>query len=66
MKLPTITDAKKLAYELRANGVIVLAFDGSEYGGASFGHTRAYCAKLGKVLDQIGDRLRTGEIEMED
>lgn len=65
MKPPTIPLAKQLAYDLRAQGVIVLAFDGQQVGGSSFGHTRAYCDTLRAVLDQIVDKLGTGEITME-
>ncbi len=63
MKPPTIADAKKLAMELMASrGVIILAFDGETFGGASYGHTRKKCDELGKLLEEIFHQLNTGEL----
>ena len=53
MKPPSILDAKKLALDLRARGVIVLAFDGTRFGMASYGQTRRDCDYLRGITDEI-------------
>ncbi len=64
MKPPTIADAKKLALELlTSRGVIILAFDGETFCGASYGHTRKKCDGLGKLLQEIFHQLNTGELQ---
>ena len=66
MKPPSIPDAKRLAYECRASGVIVLAFDeNGQVAGASYGMTRGQCRVMGAVLDQIVDMLGAGEIALD-
>ncbi len=56
-----IKHAEKLAKELRAEGVIIIAFPRvGEYryhNGVSYGATIAKCAQLGKLLDKICDGL---------
>ena len=53
MKPPSIPDAKRIALELRARGVIVLAYDGERFGGSSYGLTRKDCDFLRAVFDKI-------------
>lgn len=62
MKRPTITQAKKICEELRARGVIVLAFDEDDFQGVSYGETRAECSQLGQTMDAICDEISAGRI----
>lgn len=63
MTAPTIQDAKDLAYRLRAQGVIVLAFSPDDtVGGASYGMTRVLCDGYGACLDDIVDGIVAGRI----
>jgi hypothetical protein len=66
MTPPTIGEAKKLAYDLRAKGVIILAFENGKVNGASYGHSRPLCDAMGKVLDQIVDLIGDGGIVVPD
>jgi hypothetical protein len=66
-KRPTITDAKCLCAQLRARGVIVIAFHGDmTYAAASYGETKAECKTLGRTLDRIVERLQSGAIPVWD
>lgn len=65
MKRPTIKDAQRTCQALGARGVIILAFnadDGGRVAGVSYGVTMPVCRDMGKVLDQIVDRLESGDI----
>jgi len=62
---PTIADAKSLATKYRKRGVIVLFFGEHEFGGASYGMTRAECDHMGGVLDQITAGIEDGTIELD-
>jgi hypothetical protein len=64
MTPPTINDAKQLTYDHRATlGAIVLTFDrDGTIAGASYGHNRASCGLLGKLLDKIMDGINHGNI----
>ena len=56
--------AKKLAYELRASGVIILSFSDGGFGMASYGMTRAKCNAARIVVDRIADMIERGDIEI--
>jgi hypothetical protein len=68
MKAPTIAEAKRIANDLRARGVMILAYDGKQFGGASYGHTRADCRFLAGVLDTLIDHAEqpVGIVEAND
>lgn len=62
---PSITDAKKLANELRSRGVMVLSFLGEgRYGAASYGHKRATCDAMRQVTDRICELINDGTIRI--
>jgi len=66
MTPPAITDAKDLAYRLRASGVLVLAIGGGQFGSASYGMTRHCCRAMAKVLEQIHTLVGNGTIVVPD
>ncbi len=60
---PTIEDAKLIA-KARGLGVcIVIGISPEGISGASYGISRALCQEGGRVLDQIMDKIESGEIE---
>jgi hypothetical protein len=61
MNVP-IEKVKRLAKELRAEAVIVIAFRGGTYATTSYGKDRATCEAFAKVCDQIHDDIGTGSI----
>lgn len=61
MKVP-IEKAKRLAKELGADAVIVIAFRGDGYGTTSYGKDRETCRKFSTVCDQIHDDIANGAI----
>jgi hypothetical protein len=63
---PSITDAKKLAAELRSRGVLVLSFDKGQYGAASYGHKRATCDAMKQVTDRICELIEQCVIRIPD
>jgi len=63
MRRIKIEDAHKLADVLDAKGVVVLAFDyEGKYVGASYGDDRDGCDVMKKLLDNICDKIESGEI----
>ena len=66
MKHPTIADAKALAKRDGCQAVIVLFFKDLNFGGSSYGQSKAKCDAAGKVLDLICDEIGTGQIELPD
>lgn len=62
MKQPTIDDAKKLAYALRAKGVLILAFGDTKCAGSSYGMTRKQCDGMRQILDDIFGAIDREEI----
>ena len=62
---PTVRDARELCNRLGARGVIVLAFEGTSYAGASYGMSRAECASYGKTMDAIGKAIEERLIKVE-
>lgn len=63
-RTPTVLDAKKLANDFACSfGVIIIAIDADTIASSSFGHTRASCDALRRVLDQIVAKIESGEIE---
>lgn len=61
---PTIADAKRLATEQRCTGVLILYFQGGEYGYISYGHTRTTCNAMGQIGDDIFEHIGDGLIEV--
>lgn len=63
MKRVRITDAKRICESVDAKQVIVLAFDADgRFAAASYGDTRAECARVAVTLDAIADRLQDGRL----
>ena len=62
MTRPTITQARRICDELKARGVIILAFTEDNFAGASYGETRGECRQLGVTLDAIVDDINAGRI----
>jgi hypothetical protein len=42
--------------------VVVLAFDGDQFAATSYGATKAKCAAVGRWIDDLSDRLSSGEL----
>lgn len=57
-----ITDAQRICDRVKAEAVVVIAFDGENFSMTSYGETKAKCAATGKWVDRIGDMLARGEI----
>ncbi len=64
--IPTIADAKRIAYQYRTPGVAILFVKNRTFGFSSYGMTRDQCRAMGKVADQIYDLVMQGEIEIPD
>jgi len=64
MQKLTIEKAKRLAKELGADAVIVVAFQGMEYATTSYGKDRSNCQAFAKVCDQIHDNIGNGVIKI--
>ena len=60
MKPPTVHTAEHLARAAEGDGAILLVFDGDRLAGASWGATVPRCARLGRMLDAIVDRIEAG------
>jgi hypothetical protein len=66
MNPPTINDAKKMAMDARALGVLILAFGGGQFGASSYGMTRPLCDAMRKVNERIAELIANGTIEIPD
>lgn len=66
MNAPTINDAKRLATDARALGVLILSFGGNQFGTASYGMTRPMCDAMRKVNERIYELIQNGTIEVPD
>lgn len=62
MTRPEINDAKRLAYDYRAKGVLILSFGAGRYGTASYGMTRPLCDAMKSVNEQIAELIEQGTI----
>lgn len=49
-----ISDAKRLAKQLNARGVVIFAFGDNYYKAVSYGNTRADCAEFREWLEACG------------
>lgn len=65
MSEPTIADAKALAVKYRKRAVIILGLGSASYAAASYGMTRDDCRRAGRLVDQVGERLGRGDIDLE-
>jgi hypothetical protein len=63
---PTIADAKELATRHRRRGVIVLSFGAADFALASYGHTRADCAAMRGVVEQVAGLIEAGTLAVPD
>lgn len=63
MKVP-VDAAKKIAKELNADAVIIVAFRGESYGTTSYGKDRKTCQAFAPVCDQIHDDIANGCIHI--
>jgi hypothetical protein len=61
MQVP-IDKAKRLANELNADAVIVIAFCGDQYATTSYGKDRATCKAFSVMCDQIHEEIGVGDI----
>lgn len=64
MTPPTIDDAKAIAIDARALGVLILSFGGGNFGTASYGMTRALCDAMRQVNERIYSLISDGTIEI--
>lgn len=60
----SVEKAKRLAKELGADAVIVIAFRGDSFGTTSYGKDRATCQAFSKVCDRIHEDIAEGFIPM--
>lgn len=65
MSEPTIVDAKALASKYRKRAVLIIGLGGASFGSSSYGMTREDCRRAARLLDQIGDRISTGDIDLD-
>jgi 1,4-dihydroxy-2-naphthoyl-CoA synthase len=64
---PTISDAKKLCVRDGKAGVIIFHFNGDgSFGFASYGRDRKRCRLMGRIADQIFDRIEQGDIQTQE
>jgi hypothetical protein len=54
--------AEWISDRIGAEAVVVLAFDGDQFAATSYGATRAKCAAAGRWIDDLSDRLGSGEL----
>ncbi len=57
-----IEDARALAKDLGARGVVVIALDRDGFGASSYGATVAECKALRRLTDVIADGLSSGSL----
>ena len=60
----SVEKAKRLAKELDADAVIVIAFRGDNFATTSYGKDRATCQAFAKVCDRIHEDIEEGIIPM--
>jgi hypothetical protein len=63
---PPITDAKRVAFDNRALGAMILTFGDGSYATASYGLTRPLCDAMRSVNEQIADLIKSGTIKIPD
>lgn len=61
-----ITDAKRVAFDNRALGVLIIGFGGERVATTSYGLTRPLCDAMKSVNEQIADLIRNGTIIVPD
>ena len=61
-----IADAKALATQCRAQGVLIMAFKDGKYHGVSYGHTKQTCTAMKDILEEIGGMIEDEWIIIED
>jgi uncharacterized protein YbjQ (UPF0145 family) len=57
-----ISEAKKIAERLKADAVVVLAFQGEHFALASYGATKAKCAATARFVDDLAADITRGLI----
>ena len=62
MKKMTITEVRRIVEAHGAQQGIVILFGSGRFASASYGVTKALCARVGKTLDAIADGLRDGKV----
>ena len=65
IKVP-IDKAKKLAKDIGAEAVVVVAFRGDSFATTSYGKDRETCQAFSRVADHIHDDIAHGVIEIPD
>ncbi len=66
MTPPAITDAKRIAFDARALGALILTFGDGHYATTSFGLTRPLCDAMKAVNERIAELIRDGTIKIPD
>lgn len=65
MKQITINDARKLAKQTGAQGIIILQFDKEDvFPCVSYGANKQKCTAMSRVMGQICEQISTGEIRV--
>jgi hypothetical protein len=64
MKQPTINIVKGIAKDHNAKGVILICFDEISITSASYGVTKEECRPMGRLLENIIDKIEAGELEV--
>lgn len=59
----TISDAKKLASTLAADGVAIFVFRQDQVASASYGADKHLCESMAKFIDRVVDDLESGDID---
>lgn len=59
----TISDAKKLASMLAADGVAIFVFRHDQVASASYGADKHLCKSMAKFIDRVVDDLENGKID---
>lgn len=57
-----ISEARKIAERLKADAVVVLAFQGDHFALASYGATKAKCREAARFVDDLANDISSGVI----
>ena len=64
--VPSVNEAKRVATAFDLDGVIVVFVRGEQFGTASYGRTRAECARLARASDAIVKMVQRGDLAIAD
>jgi len=63
---PSINEARRVAKTFDLDGVIIVFVRGEQFGTASYGRTKAECARLARASDKIWDLIKRGDLVIAD